>query len=286
MAHSSIGNMTNTLIETGARHMQQCRTNYDVLVALADGEDNLLGSDDKWCMAKDELVVSCGKHLVDDAAITASKYAYPSVITTLGGMDDHEKTCLAAHYHFMGRMGKGDEDWMKDLVDGFSVDKAKNKINQYRHFLPVGYSVGRACAHSHTGDTIAAVQIGGLRTVLNGAYEVQTGDLLHMYIPEAESTMFNEAGGRKVSEDVLDIQNKVCGNADAVLDSDGVKRRDFYTRGLGMKASGPVGRVKQGMFSIKPFVESQNDDGHQYYGWRSHSRVWPCAFKLSAIRAG
>ena len=102
MSHGSIGSRTNTLIETGARHMQQCRTNYDVLVAMADGEHNLLANDDQWCMAKDELVVSCGKNLLQNTAITASKYAYPSVITTLGTMTTTEKTLLASYYHLMG----------------------------------------------------------------------------------------------------------------------------------------------------------------------------------------
>ncbi|KAJ1468562.1 hypothetical protein T484DRAFT_3629692 [Baffinella frigidus] len=267
MSHSSIGNMTNTLIETGARHMQQCRTNYDVLVALADGEDNLLGNDDKWNMAPDELAVSCGKHLIADAAITATKYAYPSVITTLGSMNNKEKSWIASYYHFMSSLDK--EDWAnqtKDLLD--SEDTPDNKINQYRHFVPVGYSVGKACAHAHKGDTIASVQIGGLRTVLNGAYEVQTGDLLQMYIPDAESCMFNEAGGRKEMADVRDVVNHVGGTSDTKLDSEGVQRRNFYTRGLGMKASGSVGRVKEGMFSLKPFMESQNDGGVQYYGDR------------------
>jgi hypothetical protein len=275
MAHSSIGNMTGTLIETGARHMSQCRTNYDVLVALADGEDKLLQNDDQWCMAKDELVVSCGKNIVDNTTILSCKYAYPSVITTLGDMDSKQKTLLAAFYHFMGT------DDVKDYMDITYKDTAvSGKELVYRNFIPVGYSVGRACAHAFKGDTMASVQIGGLRTVLNGAFEVQTGDVLMMYIPDAEESLFNEHGGRMHMENVDAIQTCVDNKGRQYLDATGVQRKNFYNRGLGMKASGN-GRVKTGMFSIKPFAESQNEDGRQYYG----DRIRVFARALSCARA-
>ena len=50
----------------------------------------------------------------------------------------------------------------------------------------MGYSVGHAEALSDRGDTVAAVQIGGLRTVLNSPFEIQTGDLVQIFIPDVE----------------------------------------------------------------------------------------------------
>ena len=275
MSHGGIGNRTNTLIETGARHMQQCRTSYDVLVAMSEGEEELLANDDKWCMAKDELVVSCGKNLTPGAAITGSKYAYPSVITTLGTMNENEKIFIASYYHFLGR-----NDVMKDIVAKlFNPTEGSGKIKQYRHFTPVGYSVGRACAHAHKGDTIAAVQIGGLRTVINGAFEVQTGDIIQMYMPDAESGMFDADGGRLISNNINEIGVKLGVPDTKGLGGDGMHRRDFYNRGLGVKQSGTT-RVKQGMFSIKPYLESKNEDAIQYYG----DRVRVFAKALSSAR--
>jgi hypothetical protein len=261
MAHGSIGNMTNTLIETGARHMQQCRTNYDVLLAMAGGEENLLGNDDKWCLAKDELVVSCGKNMLANSVITGNKHAYPSVVTTLGDMTPEEKKLIATHYHFMSEIKKRD-GIKKDIVAGLSTDTSKCK--QYREFMPVGYSVGRACAHSHKGDTVASVQIGGLRTVINGEFGIQTGDMVQMYIPSAESFMFNKDGGRMKVDDTMDMDKKL---KDAVtnLDSGTKQRKDFYSRGLGI-ANGKGDRVKGGMFSIKPYMESLNEDAIPYQG--------------------
>ncbi|KAJ1467032.1 hypothetical protein T484DRAFT_1756187 [Baffinella frigidus] len=265
MAHGSIGNMTNTLIETGARHMQQCRTNFDVLASMAGGEESLLNNDDSWCMAKDELVVSCGKHITENATITGTKYAYPSVITALGALLPREKEFIAAHYHFMG--ASNDEKILMKTNTYPEVAKHTKKSLQLRHFMPVGYSVGRACAHAHKGDTVASVQVGGLRTVINGAFEVQTGDQIQMYIPEAESCMFNEGGGRIKCDDIEDVRTAVEANPADTMDKTAKQRRNFYSRGLGVK-QGSSDRVKSGIFSIKPYMESQNDGSHQYYGDR------------------
>jgi hypothetical protein len=277
MAHSSIGNMTNTLIETGARHMQQCRTNYDVLVVMAGSEEKLLQNDDKWCMAKDELVVSCGKNLLANATISGTKHAYPSVVTTLGDMTLEEQTFIAAYHYFAGTLAPGDKT-VED--DAFIGSKATDKAAQYRQFQPVGFSVGRACAHAYKGDTIASVQIGGLRTVLNGAFEVQTGDLIQMYIPDAEQYMFNKTGGRKEFKTTAAIAAAVKGKKGLETDKTTQQRRAFYNRGQGIASTGGADRVKQGMFSIKPYMESHNDKLQQYYG----DRVRIFARALSSAR--
>lgn len=271
MAYSSIGNMTNTLIESGSRHMQQCRTNYDVLLAMAGTEDDLLNNDDKWCMGKDELVVVCNKHIDDTTAKTATKYAYPSVVTTLGDMTEYEKLYLASYYHFMG---EHDSKSMKvkcmEALDGHNptlvaAAEKSTKTSQYREFLPVGYSVGRACAHGFKGDTVASVQIGGLRTVLNGAFDIQTGDLIQMYIPDAEGALFEKNGGRMYKpqhSDVLTELTKKVGDSNVQEK----RRKNFYNRGQGMGSKGGSDRIKSGMFSIKPYLESLNEDQLQYYG--------------------
>jgi hypothetical protein len=267
MAHSSIGNMTNTLIETGSRHMQQCRTNYDVLLTMAgDDEDQMLNNDDKWCMGKDELAVSCGKHIMSGAAVTASKYAYPSVVTTLGDLKDEDKTMFAAHYHFMGTHASSETLYKDVFSKAPDSSTLSNKLKQLRTFTPVGYSVGRACAHPAKGDTVASVQIGGLRTVFNGGFEVQTGDMIQMYMPEIESNMFLPGGGRRASTAHMfkttledETQNKTSKTTE--------QRKNYYNRGNGIKGGiNSSSRVKTGMFSIKPYLESQNEKQYQYSG--------------------
>jgi len=47
----------------------------------------------------------------------------------------------------------------------------------------VGYANTLGWAHPNTGDTMSTIMIGGLRTVMNGDFEVYTGDLLMWYWP-------------------------------------------------------------------------------------------------------
>jgi hypothetical protein len=269
MAHSSIGNMTNTQIESGSRHMQQCRTNYDVLLAMAGTEEDLLNNDDKWCMGKDELAVVCNRHLDANSAKTGTKYAYPSVVTTVGDMSQEETKLLASHYHFMGQFpaNGGQASLVSQCFPNTKKVAITAKAMQYREFIPVGYSVGRACAHGYKGDTVASVQIGGLRTVMNGQFTIQTGDLIQMYIPDAEEKMFNGEGGRKYCRTVPDIDPLITGREPPLTDVE-TKRRNFYSRGLGVGVSTKNGknRIKRGMFSIKPYRETMNDHCLQYYG--------------------
>jgi hypothetical protein len=153
----------------------------------------------------------------------------------------------------------------KEIVDDLlNKSHDTSKCKQYREFMPVGYSVGRACAHSHKGDTVASVQIGGLRTVINGEFGIQTGDMVQMYIPSAESFMFKADGGRKKAVDAAEMDAKLKETPDS-LDSGTKQRKDFYSRGLGI-ANGKGDRVKGGMFSIKPYMESLNEGGIPYQG--------------------
>ncbi|KAJ1467208.1 hypothetical protein T484DRAFT_1756034 [Baffinella frigidus] len=161
----------------------------------------------------------------------------------VGVLHEKEKEFVAAHYHFMG-LPNDEKSLMKKATYASVTDHTKKSL-QLRHFMPVGYSVGRACAHAHKGDTVASVQVGGLRTVINGAYEVQTGDQIQMYIPEAECSMFNENGGRIECMNIEDIRTAVGAGPAHTMDKTSKQRRDFYNRGLGVK-QGSSDRVKTG----------------------------------------
>ena len=262
MSHSSIGNMTNTLIETGARHMQQCRTNQDVLAAMCGSAAELADQDNVYCMGKDELAVSCGTQLFGKVPKTATKYAYPNVVSTLGTLTPEEKILLGTYYHTMGLSSPATMyNSMKPPSHASEEEKLKwdtPRMKQFRHFIPVGYSVGHACAHARNGDTVASVQIGGLRTVLNGGYDVSTGDLIQMYIPDVEAGFFDEYGGRKAVPGPENARDP-AGQQEL--------RQNFYTRGQGVVGpSGSSKRVKNCMFSVKPYSESLNANRLVYSG--------------------
>lgn len=58
------------------------------------------------------------------------------------------------------------------------------QIENLMEFYVVGVSLGTAWAHPSSGDTVASVMIGGLRTVQNGAFPIHTNDLICIYFDD------------------------------------------------------------------------------------------------------
>jgi hypothetical protein len=67
------------------------------------------------------------------------------------------------------------------------------QIDNLLEFYVVGISLGTAWAHPSTGDTVASVMIGGLRTVQNGAFPIHTNDLICIYFDD-ERDFFEVCG--------------------------------------------------------------------------------------------
>lgn len=60
----------------------------------------------------------------------------------------------------------------------------KTQVDNLLEFYVVGVSLGTAWAHPSSGDTVASVMIGGLRTVQNGAFPIHTNDLICIYFDD------------------------------------------------------------------------------------------------------
>lgn len=60
----------------------------------------------------------------------------------------------------------------------------------------VGVALGTAWAHPSSGDTVASVMVGGLKTVMNGAFPIHTNDPICIYF-EDERVFFEDDGSRK-----------------------------------------------------------------------------------------
>lgn len=58
------------------------------------------------------------------------------------------------------------------------------QIENLLEFYVVGVSLGTAWAHPSSGDTVASVMVGGLRTVQNGAFPIHTNDLICIYFDD------------------------------------------------------------------------------------------------------
>lgn len=91
------------------------------------------------------------------------------------------------------------------------------QIENLIDFYVVGISLGLAYAHPSSGDTVASVMIGGLRTVQNGAFPVHTNDLLCVYFDD-ERDFFEHDGARKNRHLLLDDQDPARMDMQKVVD--------------------------------------------------------------------
>jgi hypothetical protein len=147
-----------------------------------------------------------------------SNSAYPKVISNLGSLSDDADGRIAINMirfmnHYARTIGERQQiieffkkdkfvppqkcvdtaadgtHTMEDLPDGIVAFKESTggvmRTNMYMHmmndFFAVGYANTIGYAHGNTGDTMTAVMIGGLRTVMNGDFEIFPGDLVQFY---------------------------------------------------------------------------------------------------------
>ena len=274
---SSLAHQTGTQIDTGGRIMQACRVNTDYLKSTVNDDKELINDPMKYCMHKDEIAVSCGKPLINDAAHYNTKQAYPGVVTTLGKIGDEVKVFIARLYAMK-------DPWTQDNLKGLintvgTSDPNKKKMNALRDFKPIGVAVGMAHAHPESGDTVAAVQVGGLRTVQNGPFEICTGDLVQVFFEDIEQFCFDDMGKRRdtdhldqagwtqliIGKNTSVLNNNVNAWDHTIKDKDNSRKR-YYDGGFkGMSNSAGRG-PKTNCVSIKPYFPSREIGADEYYG--------------------
>jgi hypothetical protein len=74
-------------------------------------------------------------------------------------------------------------------------DWEQEQIDELPQFYFQGIALGIAYAHPDSGDTVGTVMIGGLRTVLNGHFTANTGQLMQWYF-ECEAQCYDANGER------------------------------------------------------------------------------------------
>lgn len=243
-----------------------------------------------YCMHKDDVVIGLGRATYGINRNSCSKKAYPSVLTTLRGTNQHVLKWYAINNFLVERLSD-----INDLKNSFTQlisnptiaqyaeaegnvardaalaanpanaaeaqnarDVAVAQANDYpptNHATPeqqkllsnlkpsdkiigkhiqnmldfhfVGISLGTAYAHAHSGDTVASVMVGGLKTILNGAYQVHTNDLLMFYFDE-ESIFFDSDGSRakRSTHVVRDHDDKI------LMSDSALKWMNYETTGL------------------------------------------------------
>ena len=143
-----------------------------------------------------------------------SNSAYPKVISNLGALSDREDSRVAINMiRFMNHYARnireraliidffqnnkhtpaqyrdpttGDPETMPEECEAFKSSSGglintKNWMDVMNDHFAVGFANTVGYAHPNTGDTMTSVMIGGLRTVMNGDFEIFPGDLVQFY---------------------------------------------------------------------------------------------------------
>ena len=173
-----------------------------------------------------------------------SNAAYPKVISNLGALSDKSETQIVlSMIRFMNHYCRNTRE-RKAIIEFFQADRhstagyyeppppaggrrrlvtldqscqaftdfsGRMGTDKYMRFMNDYFTVGFAntigYAHANTGDTMTSVMIGGLRTVMNGDFEIFAGDLVQFYWT-FERDDFEQDGRRKEYKDIWTDDNK------------------------------------------------------------------------------
>ena len=236
----------------------------------------------KYCVHKDELVLNVGQPLHKDASLLQSNTAYPSVTSTLGDMTKTSKMQLVKLYRDAktGREFMAAKKAMLDAIKSSNIkslcDAAKepdanhNKVicelKNMPYFVAQGYALGLAYASSLSGDTVSSILIGGMVTVMNGAFECRSGQMIQWYFDfetkafHAQDTDRANAGVRILDTKPLEVETE---RAMTEIEK---QRKNFNERGLGMEdgVGDGAGHRKRNIAYPKPYLLTA--DGLDHYG--------------------
>lgn len=227
---ASLASATQSRVESASKHIVPCKMNYDYMsdVMPDDRSANVkrMTQDHmRYSLNKDDLAIGLGRPAFENQRGHAAKHsAHPSVVACFTDTSDWFQQLLAAKY-------QGEVFYTLVKLDfsrnGHASDVEKFERN-LTHMYCVGVSLGLACIHPSKGDTVASVMIGGLKTILNGAFPVHTNDLLMFYWP-CEKDYFDASGQRKADGDLDPANNAKSSSSE--------NSRQIYHRGKMAKTS-------------------------------------------------
>lgn len=172
------------------------------------------------------------------------------------------------------------------IASGSDDGKGRRIVSQIKdslEFYFVGIALGLAYAHPNSGDTVASVMIGGLRTIQNGPFPVHTNDQLMFAIP-GEPTLFESETGKRVNRGVYgDIVSMGSFCKSGTLSATGAytgpdksakQHKDYYNRGNGNYPGGAP--MKINTFMVIPYLPSRHTDADGNIQEFPHDakRVW------------
>jgi hypothetical protein len=201
---TSLANTVSTRADSASRHMLQCRVHKDRLLGWTKGRcDNstLQANKHVYSLTKDELAIEVSQSMDKGSDhFSHRSQPYPLVLSSFEGMCEEAHIVYACLMHtdtpFFTHRAEIFKKMSTSFFKGELTDEQHAHIKTLPYFRTMGYSVGTAYAHENSGDTIASVMIGGITTVLNGAFPMQTGDRVMWYLSKGEAKMFEPGGVR------------------------------------------------------------------------------------------
>ena len=296
----SLASATATRVDSACKHHQQCRISYDHMLdfvgsAVERERDKML-----YCVHKDELVVGIDRPWIHERVRKLPLSANPRVLSALGKISSssdysvplkmikylyHFSTSLQKRKLILTQMNTQPNTVAHTPLNGrphYFLDDANNRLDLIPHlekmydFYPMGFATTLGYAHPNSGDTMTTVMIGGLRTVMNGDFEVFAGDTIQWYW-DFERNCFHDDGRRKA---ITNAAGAVCdGNdpeydysnaggpvAPGILDPHRQARRNFNDLQYGVdRAKKAPASKAQNVARIKPYV--RDDDQPRIYDW-------------------
>lgn len=295
--------MTSTRLDSASKHQMAVRVDYEHMLSWVGYDAGVLQKEKmKWCMHKDDMAIGCSRPIRanEPKRTSARNRAYPSVVVTLAQMEQAAVNYLVALYHnsrtfaerdaFVQQVERGIDRWVGRAG---KTDVAKKQIQEMPEFYFVGVSVGLAYAHPNSGDNVATSMVGGMKTIMNGAFDIQGGDMVQWYW-DVEAPCFTSTGVRnkeriKGSEGLSPTTHE---DVDLFLTSHSLdvgerdeRRRKYFDRGNGNFSAPAFDGTTVGKTRValpKPF-RYQDDDESVYDRMRVFGRAVSSARKFEMV---
>lgn len=183
MAAASLATMTSSRVDSAAKHTMPCRMDLkflkQTLESYENAEELIHQSKYKYAMLKDELAMCTTKKMNG----VSGNSAYPLVVTTVGDLNETTKrflkeiyACFSATEFIEKTKPSHRADFIKENAEnGKQLQLIGNHMPEFRC---QGVALGQAFASPLSGDTVATVLVGGMATVMNGAFEIFAGELV------------------------------------------------------------------------------------------------------------
>jgi hypothetical protein len=283
----SLAASTGTRIDSAAKHNMACKVDTNLMKAWMDkagGDlDKRLHTERmRYAVQKDELVMNVSHRMF----MSSTYNAYPAIVSNLSDMDDKIKKLLYMLYSAPSPTGfrrlisiynrwkdgvdieYGDAlyrdsreaiEVLKSLDDKIEIANLLPhavQIGNLPYFHAQGYALGTGYASSVSGDTVCTVMIGGMQTVMNGAFTCHAGDMVQWYFTGEEAVFMH--GNDSIHEDGERIHGQV--NAPHSRK----RARDYHDK-YAFGSENITNRHKScAVFRIKPYRMYKNPDDDEY----------------------